>query len=271
MNAKDKEIINILLKIARICGTFPTEKPSRRFYVYQCLIFICNLFFITFGMYRNLSNYYRDSNTLNIFMDVMTSSLVGLQGLSYQLLCLCYPERCRKFYRKLKMVFDKTTTTTNKTGVYLEMFALHAVFLLKVFLLFWIWVPVVGIEINLNYSFRILNDYYTMVSVLLLVHINIVLKERFILMNAFLQRSNCVRYVQKVYGKTIRLIEDFNSIFGYHILLLMAFLIFLSLESLNNIFWFLDYTKSDSPKILFWYSFHITSIIVTINGIKESN
>lgn len=259
MNASDKEIISALLKIAGFCGTFPTEKKSQRFYIYQCLTFICNLCYTIFGIYNNSSIY--ETDKINAFVGCIISFLVAAQGLSFQLVCLCSAKRLRKFYLNLQTHYDGAPT--KRRSVFLVLLLLCVTVCVRAFLVLWIWIPDIGIQTTFSYSFRHLNDCYTMVSVLLLVHINIVVKKRFLLINSFLKHSHCVRYTQRIYGKTTQLISDFSSIFGYQILIVIANSVCALLENLHVVLWYFDYSRDDYLKLFCWYGFYSITLIVT--------
>lgn len=258
MNARDKGILSALLKIARVCGTFPSEEPSKCFYIYQCLLFIWNLSYTVLGIWYNADVY--EMKEVKALAGYLTSFLVAMQGLSFQLMCLCYPEHWRKFYVNLQTHHDKTPI--KKRYVFMEVLILYIIICIRIFLVLWTWIKIVGIQILAGYSFRHFNDCYTMVSVLILVHINMVIKRKFLLINKTLRHSHCIRYAQEVYCGTIKLIQDFSHIFGYQIIIVIANTISILLENLHYVLWYFDYSRDDSIRVLFWYSFYTITLVV---------
>lgn len=260
MNTRDEEIINVLLKIGRICGTFPSERPSRWIYCYQVMMFIFNILSSVFCIYSNAATYYPSARPLDIFTNFVTSSFVAMQGLSFQFFCLFFPEKWRTLYEDIKFNYDKTTVY-RKMNVFVELLILHLFFLIRVIFSFWTWFPLLGLQATMNYFLRYLNDYYNMISIVLLVHVNIVIKKHFFSMNKFLIRSNYVQYAQKVYGKTTQLLEDFNYTFGYPILFMMGNVIALMLDCLNDVLG-LNQWGGEKITVLVWDLFYSLTFAV---------
>lgn len=243
MEGRDNTVIEALLKIAKACGTFPFCSLT-----YQIIIITLTLFYGIYSIYTNAVTYYPGKEPIMIFMDFLVSSFTVLLGVSIQVLSLCRLDVWKQLYQNLKVDCIKNSST-RKSNVFLELLAVHLIYFVRLFLVVLAWLPLVGIA-ALNYFFRHLNEYYSMIYVLLLIHINIVIKRKFSLMNMFLRRSTCVRYVQRNYQKTMKLIDDFNIAFGHQILLIMVHAGIALLECLNNCLRFTDFSKFQNVYIL---------------------
>lgn len=234
MDARDEKIISVLVKIARVCGIFPSEKPSRYLHYYQILLLILNILCSIFSAYNNTSAFFASRGILDIFINLLVSCFATMQGVSLQFLCLLFMKKFRIIYEDITMKC-KITTTNQKKGIFLEIIAIHLIFFIRLFLSIWLWYPLLGIKAIMNCLFRHLNDYFCMISLMLLIHINTIIKRRFCLINTVMMESNCLQRIQKVYFDTIQLIDDFNYVFGYQILFMMGHTIALLLESLHNL------------------------------------
>lgn len=248
MDSLDKGTIQILLKIAKFCGTFPSEKPSRLFFCYQFLIFIMNLLWSSWSIYNVVNEFYFDKTSMDIFIDLLTSFFMLFQGSSIQLISLWCPAGWRNLYEELKIDGCKTS---GKFSIYLEIVVVHIYYFAKFAFVCWTWVPLVGFHICKNYAFRNVNEYYSLISTMVLVHVNIIIRRRFLLMNQILKNSNCVRHVQMSYRKATQLIDNFNCVFGYQILFIMGHAIVVMLESLYNVLRFYDNVMITSWSIIY--------------------
>lgn len=264
MNNRDEEIINALVKIAKICGIFPSEKPSRWFYCYQITMFIFNILCSISCIYRNATLFYASGRSIDIFIDILTSCFAIMQGLSFQFSCLFFAEKWRTFYEDIKFNYNKTMEH-GKTNVLVEIVVLHLIFFIRLIFSFWAWYPLIGLEATINNFFRYLNDYYCMISVVLLVHINIIIKRKYSLINKFLRSSNCLQHVENIYRKTSLLIDDFNYTFGYQILFIMGNAIASILECLNNVLK-VNHWDTEQITLLLWNLFY--SFMLTVSKTK---
>lgn len=260
MDGRDNTIIEALLKIARICGTFPLKTKPLYSYFYQIIIITLTLLHGAYSIYNNIRTYYPAMTSLNVFMDILASSFTLVMGISIQILSLNLTGIWKHFHENLKMGCIKNSPN-RKTSVFFELFTVHAVYFVRLFLIELLFFPLVGIG-ALNYFFRHLNEYYSMIYVLFLVHINIVIKRKFFLMNAFLRRSNCIQYVQRNYRETLKLIDEFNQIYGYQILFIMIHASIAILECLHNCLTFRDLSSTYGIYILAWSLFYGFTIIV---------
>lgn len=267
MNSRDKGVIVVLLKIARICGTFPFERPSHFAYYYQIFIVTLNLLWSIFSIYNNTtSNFYENKTSMFVFTDLFNSFFIMVHGLSIQLIALWCPSAWRNLYKDLKIGCCKTTT---ETSIYLEILAVHLYSFVRFIFVNWTYIPIIGIGISKNYIFRNLNEYYSFISIMMVVHVNNIIRRKFRLLNEILRSSNCVRHVQMNYRKTTHLIDSFNGVFGYQILFIMAHAIVGMLECLNNVLTLHDYTKSKDVKVTLWSTIYSFCLMVFGKKCKE--
>lgn len=256
MEASDEVSIKTLLKFTTICGTFPPEKPSRWLYTYQIFIFIFNLLYSVFCIYCIITEMYFERNPLDVVLGTLTSLLAAMQGLSFQIACLWFPGAWKNLYENLNI--DFAAFQTRKLWIFLEIFIINAFFFTRLALGVWIWYSLSGIYVLMYHNFRHINDYFCMVSVLLLVHVNIVIKKKCLLMNDILMHSYCTRNIQATYLQITQLIENFNVAVGYQTLLLLAHTMLVILQSLQDVLWLNNY----DPKILLWHVVYSSSLIV---------
>lgn len=252
--------MKILVKIARICGTLPSEKPSYYTRCYQMLMLTITFVSGALSIYRITNTIYDFVNTMDLFIDLLSSIFIMAQGCSIQLLSLCRASVWRSLYKSLNVGYRKTHS--GKMSVYLEVFFAHIVFFSRLILVNWAWFSLTGSDLFKNYTFRTLNEYYCLIAIMLMVHINIIIEKKFRMMNEIMRSSNCVRHVQLNYRKTLQLIDKFNCLFGNHILFIMARAIAISLECLHNVLKFRDYSKSDDLKITAWSAFYGFGVFV---------
>lgn len=262
MDARDKAVIEILLKIARVCGTFPSAKPSRLAYSYQTVMFALNVTWSIASMWNNAKEIYFFKSSLDIFIDLLVSFCAMIEGSSMQLLSLYCPSGWRDLYKDLPT--DSCKPAKGGVKVYLEILALHLFWSVRFAIVIWTWMPIMGWSMHKRYSFKQFNEYVSLISILLLVHVNIVIKRKFRLMNEMLRTSHAVRRVQVIYSKTTRLIDSFSCVFGYQILFIVAHAVVALLESLNTVLTYGDYSKTENVKITFWSVFYSFDVIVII-------
>lgn len=262
MEASDQLTIKTLLKFCRICGTFPPEKPSRWFYTYQILICILNLLYSAFCMYHITIVACLEKNSLDVILSILTSFFATMQSLSFQIVCLWFPDAWKNLYENLNI--DYIENESRNLWVFLEILIFNLLFLIKLALGLWIWYPLSGISQLMNHNFRHINDYFCMVSVLVLVHVNVIIRKKILLMNEILMRSQCTRSIQATYFKIIHLINRFSVTFGYQILCVLVHTMAVLLQSLRNVLWFNDVNNNGNNglKILVWQTVYSSSLIV---------
>lgn len=244
MLTRNHATINALLKISRICGIFPTEKPSPLFYTFQILVFALTFSYGVFCLYNNFVADSVGKSSLDIFMQSLSLSLTLLLGLSLQLCVLSYPERWRNLYKNLRI--DSNRTKIGNESAAIELLFANLLFLIKFVLITYGIVLIYGVPGALINLFRPLVDYYIIIYVLMILHVNSIIKGKFTLMNIFMRRGNCVKHVQRIYIKTTKLIDNFNDVFGNQILIISAHTISYALESFYNTLKYCDLQNTEN-------------------------
>lgn len=242
--------MKVLVAIARICGILPSEKPSHYTYCYQISMFTITFIWSAFSTYCIANTLYNSVTTMDLFINLLSSFFLMAQGCSIQLLALCRASVWRNLYKNLRIGCHKTASA--KMNTYLEVLFAHVFFFVRLIFVTWAWLPLTDSDLYRNYCFRTLNEYYCLITIMLMVHVNIIIKKKLCVMNENLRRSKCVRHVQVAYRKNLQLIDKFNSIFGNHILVIMARAIAVSLECLHNVLTLHYYSKSDYLKVTTW-------------------
>lgn len=259
MDARDETVINVLLKISRITGFIPPNEQSRWFYTRQILTITFNLFYSCFCIYQSIIsiNHFSHQNTTDITISILSSFSVVAQGLSFQIVSLWIPKAWNNLHENLTV--DYIDISNGKRNAFLEVVIMHLIFLARLAGIVWIWYPVGGIYGLWNNSFRLINDYCFFISVLLMIHVNIIIKKKSLLMNSFLLRPNCLRRVYATYGKIKKLIDYFNIAFGYQILFILAYSTTVVLQSLQDCLWF---NNGNLTQILWEFIYVLTVIVI---------
>lgn len=270
MDAENKEIIKILIKMARICGICPFEKPSRSSVLYHACIFCLLFSFSALSIYRAGSENYNDTSTMHICIDLLTSSFVTIQGCSNQLVSLLYPGAWRNLFNELDLVNGNEKPT--KT-VCIKIFILYLLLVAKIACTSLVWTTVIGWELSKYYIFRLLHEYYTILTIILMVYINLVVKKRFHAMNEILCNTSTffikkfdqniqIREVEATYRKLLLVLEHFNSVFGYQILFIMANAVAVILECLRNALKHHDFNNIENVLIVGWSIISVIFVLV---------
>lgn len=262
MDANDKVTIKTLVKFGQACGILPSEKPSRWFYTYQFLICILNLLYSAFCMYNIANEVHPNKNSLNMVLNTLVSFFAAMQGLSFQIVSLWHPSAWNKLDENLTV--DCAEAKTGKNLIFVKTFIAHVLFYTRIALELWVWYPIAGHYALMNHNFRHFNDYCCMISVLLLVHVNIIIKKKCLLLNKVLLRSHCIRNIQVTYWKILQLIDYFSVAFGYQILFLLAYTMAIMLQSLQNVLWFTNFRANRSLQILLLEIVYNSSQIVIV-------
>lgn len=259
MEARDKDAIDVLLKLARFCGISPPERPSRSATYYQIFTLLFTLILSVFSIYRNARDYYGSMDTMYVFIDLLTSVFITIQGTSTLITSLLFSDVWRRLLKGLREGLNPKTKKTVKPSVCLEILLLHVVFLVRVALNYSVWIKVVGWNLYRFYIFRQFHEYYAMVSIALMVHVNLVVKRRFRALNTSLslvpkkfEPQLPMKQAEMTYRKLTELMEYFSSVFGYQILFAMANTIVVMLESLRNALRNHDFNVGNNVLIVGW-------------------
>lgn len=193
-------------------------------------------------------------------MEALPLSFSVMLGFSIQFSTLWRSEQWRKLYKNLK--FDCQGIKIRSNGAFFEVLIVHVFFFARLVLIVYAWLSMVNIRAVLTHFSRLLVDYFAMILVLMLIHVNTVIKRKFLLMNDFLKRANCIRHIQEMYTQNTDLIDDFNSAFGYQILFMIFRAISVILECLHNSLKYPDLKGSAAINMFFWSWFYSITVIV---------
>lgn len=265
MNAEDRAIINVLWQIAKNLAIFPSGKQSRCFCCYQIFVSFIMLIYSAAYLHWIITIMYPRQNSIDVFTDILVWLISILELFSFQVFAICYSDGWRNLYQNLSV--NQGEVAVGKIRIYLEIFALHSIFLTKAALDFWTWVPVIGISHFAFYVYGCFIDYCTLIYVFILIHINIVIKKKVCQISTTLKHSRNARNILTLYRNTIQLVDDFNMIFGYQLLLTIGQSFATMLQSLQGIFFFNRVDSSGNMRVLYWQIFYSTISFVLASDV----
>lgn len=271
MEAGHKETIKILLKITKFCGIGLTDEQSRSCNFYQILTLCVTFSVSVFSVYTNGVIRYTTLTPVHVFIDVLTSTFITIEGTAIQLCGLLFPTTWKKLVHELNL---DNTGKHSKTSIYVELFIIHFLFIARFIWNTKVWSTLLGWNAYLPYIFRIFHEYYATISITIMVHVNLLIKNRFRSMNERLLKSPSlfvkkfdpqvqVRQTESTYGKLLHLLDHFNRVFGYQILFIMGNAIVVMLESLRNALKHNEYSNVDEKVlILSWSTLSTVFVLV---------
>lgn len=161
MELRNKETIRILVKLARFFGICPSEKPTRFSTFYQLFMLCITFCFSVFSIYCTASESYSNLSTMQIFIDLLTSTFITVEGMSIQIISLLYPT----VWRRLLKEFNLTNGTKKHTAsICFEIFFLHSLFVARIIWNTIVWTKVVGWMLYRHYIFRLIHEYYALMT-----------------------------------------------------------------------------------------------------------
>lgn len=258
MNTRDEAVINKLLKISSILGIFPTEKPSWWFLSYQSLMFAFILFSGIFSLYSIFVIFTFKRDTLDVSMDVLCSSFYLMLGVSFQYPTLLHPDEWRNFNKNLK-VGCKETKTGDRSAL-LEVLFINLLFFTRTVAMISMVYSKIGIVYVLYNFSRPLIDSCCIIFLFMIVHVNIIIKKKYLLINKCIMRANSLRYIQRIYVDTTQLVNDFNRIFGYQILFISGRAIIILLQCLQR-----NLIEANFENIYYSWFYSLTIFVITQN------
>lgn len=253
MNARDHKIINTLWKIAKISATLPSKKPSRLFNIYQILMITFSLFLSVFSIYNGAILVYGKINSIDFFINLLSQIIYAMMGLVMLFHPLKSPQKWRKLYANLvRNRISKKPTTNCNISAFIETLTLCVIWFCRATYSIWVWFPITGLIPCALHIYRHLNDFYSLMLIALLVHVNVVIKKRFFFINQMLKRADNIRQVQKLYRETVGMIEMFSNAFGYQIMFIVATVIVVILESSNNFLYNRSHIQNENKRVIVW-------------------
>lgn len=257
----------MLLKIGSILGVTPPNKYSKwnitYHYYYSLFIFFMVLASSIYSIYFNTNNYKRLGKP-EMFVDILTSISLLLQGSAIALSYLTQPKKWYNFINKLERNHCKNN---NKTAIAITGI-IHLLLVMRITFSWIVWFPMTQIEISKYYIFRIVHKYYGTFSACFIIHINNILRQRFLSIHETLERFKFkyirIRQIQKLYRELMEIIEDFNPIFGYQIVFILGNTIAALLENFQNAFLRKNIETQRKGMVSAWSLLHSFAITVRI-------
>lgn len=288
MNVKDKQIIEILLTIGYICGVSPISSLSKtedlRKVPIGILFVIFSILLCIFSLYFNARDAYINMKKMDMYVDLISMIFNGLLGIVIVSGPLFYASSWQKLLIKLTKSVELIQLTKNQkqtnNRVYTEIITFHVMFIARFSWDAFVWISCRGINIYKNYLYRIYNEYCAMIAILIMVHLNLVIQNYFKLLNNSLcviksrdsemqkrtpndSLTHKIKDIQIAYRKLSKLIDHFNMIFGYQILLLMGYTVAVTLGSLHSALQYNNFNEKIDAMVLSWSVISSTIILVS--------
>lgn len=297
MKPRDRRAIEILLRIGSTFGVSPISSLSHQGDNKVKVSFILFLLLLSSTMcvsstYYNAKDNYVNMNKMDLFVDLLSMVFNGMLGVIIIIGSLCYSQTWKKLLVKLQSSRKLIQCWTHffnsdkeeKVTVYTEIIVCHVIFIVRFAWDAYVWISCHGFNVYKNSIYRIYNEYCAMISILIMIHINLVIRSYFVLLNNTLrftaretaqqlalipiafnkpQFYNEIRNIQNTYRKLSKMIEHFNTIFGYQILLLMGYTIVVTLGSLQGALKYNNFNEKIDVMVLSWSVISSTIIIVS--------
>lgn len=295
MKPRDTKAIEILLRIAGIFGISPinslTQIENQAKRTRSLFLLLFSLTMCVSSIFCNASNEYVNMEQMDVFVDLLSMVFNGMLGAVIVIGSLLNSAIWKKLLMELQCNKKLLQSNNNKEKenfclVYAEIIICHVVFCARFSWDAYVWISCRGFNVYKNYLYKFLNEYCAMIAILLMVHINLVVKNYFCLLNNALwtvycvaekptqlalvsatdsyRKINGIRKVQVAYRKLSKMIEHFNAIFGYQILLLMGYTVAVTLGSLNNALKYNNFNEKIDAMVLSWSVISSTIIVVSI-------
>lgn len=260
MNKNEKDVLKLLLKLS---NTFSVS-PSYRFIRYNLkhspfikpnlfTILCVILSIVAYVMYLQNAiqkDYYdgESASVLRTLLDVLATLSYTVSGLVTMASPIVYRDVWKSFFRLLQEVslalgsgISHYSAVTKKRCL-IDLLILHVIFIFKIFWNCFVWVSEEDIESYMFYIPIDLIEYFTLISLVLMIYLNKIIRQRYLCLNNFVKyfpwltsrgdkNENTIRNVQVNYRNLGKLVALFNKIFGYQMLLTVEISIISILES----------------------------------------
>lgn len=300
MEARDRKAIEILLKVGSVFGVSPIGSLSKieatRSKSFTVILLALSTATCTISLYFNARDNYTNMTKMDMFVDLLSMVFNAMEGT----VIIMGPLFASSTWKKLLYELQSCTqwnnpihTTKERTvQVYAELFIFHAMFVARFSWDAFVWISCRGIDIYKNYFYRAYHEYCAIISILLMVHFNLVIQNHFRLLNTAVWRvvnnyypeqqkggqlclldagsfnklnmSYELRGIQMTYRKMTKMVDHFNRIFGYQILLLMGYTVAVMLGGLHNALKYNNFKEKIDAMILSWSVISGTIIVVSI-------
>lgn len=245
----DREAVRILLKLVRILGICPYDPPLRFDRFYQKLMLFLTFSVTIAWIYGNFVTRYPNLSTMDTFIDLLMAILMIIQGIACQVTFLIHSKIWRKLIQELNLGKEKYS----KISVYVEFFAIHFFLGVRAAWNMFVLLVILRWEYNPYLICRALCEYYEVLFVMLMLHINGIIKREFRLIHVKLSKNTMafynqfqptsVRELESTYRRLSFASDHFNKLFGYPILFTMACAVAMMLHTLCNMLKFYDISR----------------------------
>lgn len=124
---------------------------------------------------------------------------------------------------------------TNRRWFLVQLFAVHIVFAFKIVWNMLVWFIYENMSAYVYYVPFDLSEYFSVISLLLMVYLNKIIRKKYAYINKLLSQYNNqerIRCIRKIYRKLGTSIHLYNTIFGYQMLFVVQTTVITVLESL---------------------------------------
>lgn len=257
-----------LLIICRFCGIVPPSKNSKwklaHHYYYSAFLATVLLVFSFYSIYFGIKEQGTGLSKTSLFVDLLTSIFLTMQGAAILIAYLIFPRKMRRFLDDLNARNEEKPHW--HYYYYFELVVAHMALISKTSWQMMMWVPIVRLKLHQYYIFRRFHEYFALITTLLIVHINRKLKRKFSTLNDALDHSKSfssrIRHLQGSYRKTAEMIDRFSQIFGYQIMFIMGNTVTTILDSFQIILLFSQSDKEQANLVIIASA--INAIIVMV-------
>lgn len=267
--------LRILLKLTSILSVSPDYKTikhggksalnSTRLYAITLASIIITAYGISLhGAIRHKYAQYHDSR-MDIILDSVTTLLFTISAVISVISPVLHYNTWAEFLKSLRFIAQTTghskhTITTTRLNI--ELLCVNAVFGLRFLWSVYAWNNSLGIDVSKYYVFRHAIEYFSLISIALMIYLNKILTHSYRLLNesaehavlptaveqnkirnkikpsiAYIDSFNAhgsgIKNIYQNYRKLRRLVFLFNRIFGLQILFVLGITIMSMLEGLN--------------------------------------
>lgn len=190
-------------------------------------------------VYLNIVNYYAKVNGTFVVLYSITSAILVALEVTTVISPVLFYEAWQELFQLLKDVSGKIEycQSSQKFIIVTELVIVHVLVVLKIIYSI--------VTYRFSFMYRVVLDHVNNIVALLEVHIILILKYKFKLLNKDLKQSesqkmiqieNSIKKSQRQYKKLAKVVRYFNRIFGYQILFLLASLILILLQTFADVY-----------------------------------
>lgn len=256
MNKNEKDVFKTLLRLTSTFSVSPSYKLIRYnisapfIKTHLFTIFCAIVSVIAYAVYLESAIQTKYGNeqasVLRTLLDVLATLTYTVSGLITLSSTIIYRDAWKDFFESLQDVSRALGSgtacyaTTSRRRLLLDIFILMTIFFFKIFWNIFVWVTEEDIESYMFYIPVDLIEYFTLISLISMVYLNKIIRQRYMFLNNFTKQAwsshcsrneNIFRRIQVNYRKLGKLVQLFNKIFGYQMLLTVTLTVIAILES----------------------------------------